>query len=72
MENKQTAVQTLLLSLDNSRPEQWVDIILNDKDKILQMEREQIEAACIYGINLLDEHNEKIHSSEYYTQTFKP
>jgi len=42
------------------------------EDKYLPIEREQIEEAAVWGINCLDEHNEKQLASEYYTQTFKP
>lgn len=72
MEKKQTAMMQLKAELKQSLVASVFERIEILIDKAIISEREQIEAACIYGINVLDEKNEKGIASEYYTQTFKP
>lgn len=67
MEKKQTAVQWLIYTMQNSLMEQKeVKIAF---EQALQMEREQIEEAYYVGKYEWHKHETKEH---YYTQTFKP
>jgi len=44
-----TAMQILFESLHNTHPENWNDLLLHDKEMLLEKERKQIEEAYSKG-----------------------
>jgi len=64
-----TALQKLYLGLRNSRPSQWVDILIIDEDKLLKEEKQQIIKA--YGQGALDRDlGLNVLDTDYYKETY--
>ena len=63
-----TALQTLYAALSNTRPEEWVIILLLDKEKLLELEKQQIIEAYKAGIWDLGCNNPD--HDRYYNETY--
>jgi len=72
--SKLTAMQELFLSLKNTRPGQWNDVLINDEKKLLEKEKQQIQEAYSSHCGFFScEDKEKTNCScgkNYYETTF--
>ena len=71
MEKKQTAVQWLMQQIDNNL-NQFSTAWQEEFNQALQMEREQIEEAVLYGNRQEFYDGTESSGQQYYNETFKP
>lgn len=56
---QKTAIQIMWEGLNNTHPEQWPALLIQDKNKLLTTEREQIEEAYWAGLDgLMNDYSE--------------
>ena len=68
MEN--TAMQQLFIALRNTRPDQWIDLLLYNEKNLIEQERKQICDSNDRGFNV-GRKNIAETANDYYEETYK-